>query len=73
MYPVFQWDGVTNVYHTPFLINLVSQGSQIIPDLDIPVPEIFIHPEEREHLYVPGSASAKVSLAGITQPIALFL
>ena len=36
----------------------------MIPDLKIPVPEIFIHPEIRENLYVPGSPKATVSLVG---------
>ena len=36
----------------------------MIPDLEIPVPEIFIHPEIRENLYVPGSPKATVSLVG---------
>ena len=60
----FQLDGVTNYYNTPYLIDLVSQGSIIIPDFDIPVPERFWLPEQREHLYVPGSAKAFVSIVG---------
>lgn len=57
-------DGVVNGDHTPYLIDLVNQGSIIIPDFDIPIPEIFIHPELPEHLYVPGSESATFSMFG---------
>ena len=71
MWPVLQMDGVTNVYHTPYFINLVSRGSVIVPDLEVPVPEMFYHPEQREQLYVPGSAKCTVSLVGtpLTQGI----
>ena len=57
-------DGVTNVYHTPYLINLVSQGSVIIPNFEIPVEERFYSPEERQQLYVPGSAKATMTVVG---------
>ena len=52
------------MYHTPYLVDLVSRGSLVIPDLDIPVPERFINPGQREHLYVPGSEKATVSVVG---------
>ena len=61
---MFQFDGVTNYYHTPYLVDLVSQGSVIVPDLEIPVPERFIQPDKREHLYVPGSERAFVHVVG---------
>ncbi|KAK6185943.1 hypothetical protein SNE40_008070 [Patella caerulea] len=57
-------DGVENYYHTPYLIDLIRYGSLIIPDFDVPVPEQFVVPEQREHLYVPGSAVAHLSLFG---------
>ena len=60
----FQYNGVENMFHTPYLIDLINSGSQTIPDLDIAVPERFIIPERREHLYVPGSAKSVVSLVG---------
>ena len=59
-------NGVKTVYHTPYFINLVSQGSVLVPALEVPVPEMFYHPERREHLYVPGSATCQVSLVGTT-------
>ena len=53
-----------NYYHTPYLIDLMQGGSQIIPHFHIPVPEVFIIPEVRERLFVPGSAVADISLFG---------
>ena len=52
------------MYHTPYLVDLINQGSKIIPDFEIMVPERFIAPEQREHLYVPGSPTARISLVG---------
>ena len=69
MLTVFQYDGVENGDHTPYLIDLVNQGSVIIPDFDIQVPEQFIHPEEPWHLYVPGSQESITSLFGETLKI----
>ena len=60
----FQFDGVTNFYSTPYLIDLLNYGSLDVPDLDIPVPEIFVYPETSEHLYVPGSGEAFLSIVG---------
>ena len=57
-------DGVTNGDHTPYLIDLVNQGSIVIPDFDSPIPEIFIYPEEAWHIYVPGSEEAVYTLFG---------
>lgn len=61
---VLQYDGVTNYLHTPFFIDLINSGSLVLPDLEIPVPERFVKPEERQHLYVPGSPEAYVGLVG---------
>ena len=61
---VFQYDGVANTDHTPYLIDLVNQGSVIIPDFDIPIPDMFQYPEEPWHRYVPGSEAATYSLFG---------
>ena len=61
---VAQYDGITNYYHTPYLIDLVNSGSVYIPHLYIPVPARFTMPGQREHLYVPGSGKCTVSLAG---------
>lgn len=57
-------DGVRNYYHTPYLIDMIRYGSETIPHLQINVPDQFVVPEVREHLYVPGSGLAQVSLFG---------
>ena len=61
---VCQYDGVTNYLHTPFLIDLINSGSLVLPDLEVPVPERFVKPQERQHLYVPGSPEAYVGVVG---------
>ncbi len=68
---VFQMDGVVNSDHTPYLIDLVNQGSIVIPDFDSPIPEIFIHPEQAWHDYVPGSEEAVFTLFGKKYPGAM--
>lgn len=60
-----QYDGTTNTDHTPYLIDLVNQGSVIIPDFDIPIPDYFVYREEPWHLYVPGSELAFYSVFGL--------
>ncbi|PVD21251.1 hypothetical protein C0Q70_19422 [Pomacea canaliculata] len=57
-------DGVMNYHHTPYLIDLIRFASIQVPDFDIPVPEQFVVPEVRDHLYVPGSPVARPSLFG---------
>ena len=57
-------DGIRNVYHTTHYVDLVNKGSSLIPDFWIPVPERFFLPEQRERLYVPGSQSARINIAG---------
>ncbi|CAH1782653.1 unnamed protein product [Owenia fusiformis] len=57
-------DGVQNEWHTPYFVDLVKFSQVIIPDLWIPIPERFILPEQRHHLYVPGSTSTTVSVVG---------
>lgn len=59
-----KYDGVTNYYHTPLLVDLINTGSDIIPDLWIIVPDRFSVPNEDSHIYVPGSPEAKVSVTG---------
>ena len=59
-----QFDGVTSYWHTPYFIDLINSGSVILPDLDIPVPERFVEPSVRHHLYVPGSERGVVSVVG---------
>jgi len=60
----FQSDGVENYFHTPFLIDMITYGSIIIPDLKVNVSDQFLIPEQRYHQYVPGSPKAKVALFG---------
>lgn len=57
-------DGVGNGDHTPYLVDLVNQGSVIIPDFDSPIPERWFQPELPYHLYVPGSETAEYQLFG---------
>jgi len=59
-----EYDGVTNYLHTPYFVDMFSSGSLTLPDLEIPVPERFVIPEERRHLYVPGSPVATVGIVG---------
>ncbi|XP_064599225.1 CD109 antigen-like [Liolophura sinensis] len=59
-----QYDGITNYYSTPYLVDLITKSSVVIPDLKVNVPQSFILPEQREHEYVPGSPKAIVSVFG---------
>ena len=43
---------------------MIKYGSETIPQLQINVPDQFVVPEVRTHLYVPGSGVAEVSLFG---------
>ena len=52
------------VDHIPFLVDLNNQGSQLSPYFDIPMPQQFIVPGRREHLYIPGSNMADVHVYG---------
>ena len=44
---------------------MIKYGSETIPDLQIVIPDQFKVPEVREHLYVPGSGVAEISLFGM--------
>ncbi|XP_069113947.1 CD109 antigen-like [Argopecten irradians] len=57
-------DGVLNYHHTPCLIDMITYGSIIIPDLKVNVSDQFITPEQRYHNYVPGSGVGHLSLFG---------
>ena len=61
---IFQYDGVLNDDHTPYLVDLVNQGSVIIPDFDSVVPEQFIDPDIPYHRYVKGSEWARMTIFG---------
>ena len=45
-------------------MDLIESGSMTLPDLEIPVPDRFVEPEARKHLFVPGSPVAKVGIVG---------
>ena len=60
----FQYDGVLNDDHTPYLVDLVNQGSVIIPDFDSVVPDQFIDPDIPYHRYVKGSEWARMNING---------
>ena len=60
----FQYEGVANDDHIPFLMDLNNQGSQLSPYFDIPMPQQFIVPGRREHLYIPGSNTAYIHVYG---------
>ena len=67
-----QPDGVMNYFHTPYLIDMIRYGSETIPDLQIKVPDQFVVPDVRYHLYIPGSGNADVSLFGELSPLTCF-
>ena len=48
---------------------MIRYGSEMIPDLQINIPDQFVVPDVRYHLYVPGSGKADVSLFGELYPI----
>ncbi|OAF66568.1 hypothetical protein A3Q56_05710, partial [Intoshia linei] len=57
-------EGVTSHDHATYLIDLVNQGSVVIPEFEIPIPEIYWRPDINYNLYVPGSEKAVVSIFG---------
>ncbi|GAB1599163.1 C3 and PZP-like alpha-2-macroglobulin domain-containing protein 8 [Argonauta hians] len=57
-------DGVLNYYHIPYMVDLITQSSVIVPNFDIPINAQFIQPEQREHDYVPGSGKAASYIFG---------
>ena len=57
-------NSVADFYHTPYLVDLTDMGGQNAPDFQIPVPQNFLLPDRREHLYVPGSQKAIISFVG---------
>ena len=67
IFAYLKYDGITNDDYTPYLVDLVNQGSVIIPDFDCVVPDQFIDPTVPYHLYVPGSDVAIMSIFGRQQ------
>ena len=61
---MLQSDGIENMYHTPYLVDMITYGSLAMPDLKVNVTDLFITPEQRFHNYVPGSPRAQVTLFG---------
>jgi hypothetical protein len=59
-----QHDGVTDDNYIPYLVDLVNQGSQLIPDFSTDIPERFVVPGQAELLYVPGSNFAEMMIHG---------
>lgn len=57
------------MYHTPYLIDMITSGSMIIPDLKVNVSDQFIVPEQRYHQFVPGSPKGHVTVFGKTASI----
>lgn len=60
----FQYDGVQNDDFIPYILDLVNQGSQLIPDFSTNIPERFVKPGERDFLYIPGSNVAHMRIHG---------
>ncbi|KAK3086321.1 hypothetical protein FSP39_016806 [Pinctada imbricata] len=57
-------DGVENMYHTPYLVDMITYGSLKMPDLHVNVTDLFITPDQRYHKYIPGSPKARVTFFG---------
>nr|UCK81481.1 macroglobulin-complement related protein-like 3 [Arenicola marina] len=58
------YDGVGNDDFIPFLVDLNNKGSLLAPYFDIPIPQQFMIPDQRELLYIPGSNNAVVDVFG---------
>ncbi|ELT94762.1 hypothetical protein CAPTEDRAFT_205314 [Capitella teleta] len=59
-----KYDGVGITDFIPYLLDLVNQGSQLIPDFNIPIPERFVEPGQRDVLYIPGSNVVSMGIHG---------
>ena len=58
-----QYEGVTNVYHTPYLLSLVNTP-RLISEFEIVTNETFILPLQQTWSYVPGSVVGQVFING---------
>lgn len=56
--------GINNRYLTCHLVDLLNHGLLAIPDLQIPVNQKFVLPNQDQLLYVPGSASVEFKTVG---------
>ena len=57
------YEGITNIYHTPYLLPLVNQP-RMVNEFEIVTNQTFILPLQQMWSYVPGSATATVSITG---------
>jgi len=60
---IVRYEGVTNFYHTPYLLSLVDRP-RMITEFEIVTNETYILPLQQMWQYVPGSPTAKVSITG---------
>ena len=60
----FQWEGASSDDYIVFLIDLVSQGSVLLPYFDSGIPQNYWDPTKRELVYVPGSNTIVASMFG---------
>ena len=58
-----RYEGVTNVYHTPYLLSLVNMP-RMITEFDIITNETFLLPLQQIWSYVPGSPTSQVFING---------
>lgn len=57
------YEGVTNVFHTPYLLSLVNMP-RMISEFEIVTNQTFILPLQQIWSFIPGSPRAKVSITG---------
>ena len=57
------YEGVTNTYHTPYLLSLANMP-RMISEFEIVTNQTFLLPLQQTWSFVPGSASAQVSVTG---------
>jgi CD109 antigen len=58
-----RYEGVTNTYHTPYLLSLVNMP-RMISEFEIIVNETFLYSLEQMWTHIPGSPSAQVFVNG---------
>jgi hypothetical protein len=58
-----RYEGVTNVYHTPYLLSLVNMP-RMISEFEIVTNQTFLLPLQQIWTFIPGSPSAQVFING---------
>lgn len=58
-----RYEGVTNTYHTPYLLSLVNMP-RMISEFEIVTNQTFLLPLQQIWSYIPGSPSAQVFISG---------